>query len=278
MNQFSRDNFAKTLYHWYHTTFLQAFHKFSKTSTNQELNDCVLDVLETLNLKDRIMSGTISQLSSQNEKEFFIGTFVHYFNLLQESETFWTPFDIIVLICQDSIQDKSKFTQMADKNQTTVQDILYSTIKRTFRALPSYLREEQLYVFLQLHFPDCSVYKSETLDIKGHADVVLETKNHTFHFWSYVNSANSCKNIIEKFTGTRGKLANVNHVLCPISVFDESECATLYDWKFYNSATLHEIILTINTQHAVDYYQALQIGSLYNNSFYRQIRNVAKSY
>ena len=101
-------------------------------------------------------------------------------------------------------------------------------------------------------FPKGKFSQSKELDEQYHCDVLMELDGKKYFFWSFVNSAKSIANFIEKFTDKRGAVPSGYHVLCPFDR-NKEKFASYKGWCFYSQDYLNEVKTAVYQREPLNY-------------------------
>ena len=249
----NKERLVRTLAKWDTQTFADAMADFEVAEEDEDVIPLAIEVVQFQRLGDKRMNGYCSESLRKDEFEQMGVCYVDFFNLLEESDKEWTPFDIIFEVCKNNIRRRSFYEKKADKHNMTFEQVTALMCGRALRALPSYIREQQLRNSLQDAFPKASFEHGETLDKKFHCDIKMTLHETPYYFWSFLSSPRSIYQFVDKFRANRqGQILDGHHVLCP---FDKSEFSdsAYKGWCFYSSQYVNEVKNAMFNKTPIDY-------------------------
>ena len=237
----TKEKMVRTLNTWDQMTYGEAFSNLVVTDENRESVELLKLCLDKQKLFDKPMNGYSSEGLRKTEIEKLGIAYVDLFNKLDPIDQFWTPMDYLHELCKHNLSRRSWCEAKAKRYNMTFDQLTYLMVGRALRALPSFIREYQLSNALKVAFPRATFAQDPDMDKRCHCDVKMELDGETYYFWSFISSAKSIYNFVEKFEDKRtGVIMDGNHLLCPFDRKEESD-ASYKGWAFYSSRYINEV-------------------------------------
>lgn len=133
-------------------------------------------------------------------------------------------------------------------------DFMVKVIGRSFRNLPSFIREPSLVGVLKQVFRGCECFCSTANDDKNtHTDIWLKWNKQWYHVWSYQSTKKGLANGVAKFSGGRGGLVDGNHILLPFDRTNPFQADTYLGWQTYNLDYIKPLLGLVESYQYDDY-------------------------
>ena len=263
----TRESMVRNLNNWDKETFSDSISRLTVNKYNAEAIALLHTVVTAQRLWDKKMNGFCTEGLKKTEKEGLKICYVDVFNKMEDTDQYWDPALLIYELCQMAIDEKELYTKTAIENNMSFEELVIGMSGRLLRALPSYIREEQLKNSLGDAFKTASFEKDANLDKKKHCDIKMILNGNTYYIWSFLSTQRSIVNFAEKFNGTRGKVPNGYHLLCP---FDRNgPRATVYKgWCFYAKEHTDDVIAAVYQNAAIDYNESINDRLIYSQRFF----------
>ena len=249
----TKEKMVRTLNEWDRMTYGEAFANLVVTDQNRESVELLKLCLDKQRLWDKPMNGNSSEGLKNTEVEKLGIAYVDLFNKLDPTDLFWTPLDFLHEMCKHNLSKRKFYEKKAQVNHMTFEQLTYRMCGRALRALPSFIREYQLSNALKKTFPKGLFFQDPDMDKRCHCDINMVLDGETYYFWSFISSAKSIYNFVEKFKDNRGGvIMDGHHVLCPFDRNEEKD-ASYKGWAFYSARYINEVKTAIYQKAHLNY-------------------------
>jgi hypothetical protein len=265
----TKEKMVRTLNLWDSMTYGDAFANLVVTDENRESVELLKMCLDKQKLWNKPMNGNSSEGLKNTEIEKLGIAYVDLFNRLDPTDQFWTPLDFLHEMCKHNLSKRKFYEHKAKVNKMTFDQLTYRMCGRALRALPSFIREYQLSNALKVKFPRGKFSQDPDMDKRCHCDVKMELNGKVYYFWSFISSAKSIYNFVDKFKANRhGVIMDGNHVLCPFDRTREKD-ASYKGWAFYSSRYVNEIQTAMFQKAHLDY-DDVKDGQLFSTKTFKR--------
>ena len=241
---------------WSTRTFSDAYSYWKKSNPDRELDSMVQSVLKLQNKYNAKMNGYCSSNNLITNRENLRITYRTIPSALDSTVSYWTPFNVIVYVCQHILSNKSYYKNEAGHEGLDV--FAARMTGRALRAIPSTIREIQMGECVQKWFPDGVFEQNEALDFEKHADLMMNWHNNTYYFESFIAQRDSIANFLDKFSGRRGGMIPKGyHIICGFNMSRSEQKTTFREWYMYSDKYFDKIKNLVDNNQYYTYDEAM---------------------